>query len=215
MKQRPVRKPRAVANLGHGTGCRRGGTAAAPGLPRRDERRRPQPRHPRGAVRHAGQGARGRAREDQERADRNLVVEIRGGTYPVTETLAFGPEDSGTDRFSITWAAAPGEKGCSTAGGGSAAGRRARTRSGPRYSRRRRPARGIPASSSSTVGGPSGPARPTRAGAKGNRSSLSIRSRRPAHRHSHNHGRRQRRLRLAPRGRVRPGEDRGRPGRVG
>ena len=41
---------------------------------------------------------------------KDLVVEIRGGTYPVTETLTFGPEDSGTERFSITYAAAPGEK---------------------------------------------------------------------------------------------------------
>ncbi len=41
---------------------------------------------------------------------KDLVVEIRGGTYPVTETLTFGPEDSGTEKFSITYAAAPGEK---------------------------------------------------------------------------------------------------------
>ena len=41
---------------------------------------------------------------------KDIVVEIRGGTYPVTETLTFGPEDSGTEKFSITYAAAPGEK---------------------------------------------------------------------------------------------------------
>jgi len=41
---------------------------------------------------------------------KNLVVEIRGGTYPVTETLTFGPDDSGTEKFSITYAATPGEK---------------------------------------------------------------------------------------------------------
>ncbi len=41
---------------------------------------------------------------------RDIVVQIRGGTYPVTETLIFGPEDSGTEKFSITYAAAPGEK---------------------------------------------------------------------------------------------------------
>ena len=29
---------------------------------------------------------------------KNLVVEIRGGTYPVTETLTFGPEDSGKEK---------------------------------------------------------------------------------------------------------------------
>jgi len=41
---------------------------------------------------------------------RDILVEIRGGTYPVTETLTFGPEDSGTEKFSITYAAAPGEQ---------------------------------------------------------------------------------------------------------
>ncbi len=41
---------------------------------------------------------------------KDLLVEIRGGTYPLTETLTFGPEDSGTEKFSITYAAAPGEK---------------------------------------------------------------------------------------------------------
>jgi hypothetical protein len=42
--------------------------------------------------------------------DHNVVVSIRGGVYPITETLVFGPEDSGTDKHSITYAAAPGEK---------------------------------------------------------------------------------------------------------
>ena len=46
----------------------------------------------------------------KEGLTKDLVVEIRGGTYPVTETQTFGPEDSGTDKFSITYAAAPGEK---------------------------------------------------------------------------------------------------------
>ncbi|MEI6972508.1 MAG: right-handed parallel beta-helix repeat-containing protein, partial [bacterium] len=41
---------------------------------------------------------------------KDILVEIRGGTYPVTETLTFGPEDSGTEKYSITYAAAPGEK---------------------------------------------------------------------------------------------------------
>ncbi len=41
---------------------------------------------------------------------RDLLVLVRGGTYPQTETLAFGPEDSGTERYSITYAAAPGER---------------------------------------------------------------------------------------------------------
>jgi len=40
----------------------------------------------------------------------NILVVIRGGTYRQTETLTLGPEDSGTDRFSITYAANPGEK---------------------------------------------------------------------------------------------------------
>jgi hypothetical protein len=41
---------------------------------------------------------------------KDIVVELRGGTYPLTETLTFGPEDSGTEKFSVTYAAAPGEK---------------------------------------------------------------------------------------------------------
>jgi hypothetical protein len=40
----------------------------------------------------------------------NVLVVIRGGTYHQTETLAFGSEDSGTNKFSITYAASPGEK---------------------------------------------------------------------------------------------------------
>ncbi|MBN1341239.1 MAG: right-handed parallel beta-helix repeat-containing protein [Phycisphaerae bacterium] len=57
----------------------------------------------------------GRARDEVRKRiagglDRDIVVLIRGGTYPQTETLAFGPEDSGTDTHSITYAAAPGEK---------------------------------------------------------------------------------------------------------
>jgi len=40
----------------------------------------------------------------------NVLVLIRGGIYQQTETLTFGPEDSGTDKFSITYAASPGEK---------------------------------------------------------------------------------------------------------
>ena len=42
--------------------------------------------------------------------DHDVVVQIRGGVYPQTETLVFGPEDSGTEKHSITYAAAPGEK---------------------------------------------------------------------------------------------------------
>ncbi|MCX7803983.1 MAG: right-handed parallel beta-helix repeat-containing protein [Planctomycetota bacterium] len=42
--------------------------------------------------------------------DRDVTVLIRGGTYRLKEPLAFGPEDSGTDRHTITYAAAPGER---------------------------------------------------------------------------------------------------------
>lgn len=41
---------------------------------------------------------------------KDLLVQIRGGIYPQTAGLKFGPDDSGTARFSITFAAAPGEK---------------------------------------------------------------------------------------------------------
>ena len=40
----------------------------------------------------------------------NVTVLLHGGTYELPETLAFGPEDSGTEPFAITYAAAPGEK---------------------------------------------------------------------------------------------------------
>ena len=40
----------------------------------------------------------------------NVVVLIRGGAYPQTKTLVFGPEDSGNQKHSITYAAVPGEK---------------------------------------------------------------------------------------------------------
>jgi len=42
--------------------------------------------------------------------EHDVLVLIRGGVYPLAETLAFGPEDSGTEKHSITYAAAPGEK---------------------------------------------------------------------------------------------------------
>ena len=42
--------------------------------------------------------------------DKDILVRIHAGTYPVLETLTFGPADSGTETFSITYAAAPGEK---------------------------------------------------------------------------------------------------------
>ena len=40
----------------------------------------------------------------------DVLVLIRGGTYRLPQPLVFGPEDSGTDRHTITYAAWPGEK---------------------------------------------------------------------------------------------------------
>lgn len=40
----------------------------------------------------------------------DITVLIRGGTYWLKEPLVFGPEDSGTEQFAITYAAAPGER---------------------------------------------------------------------------------------------------------
>ncbi|MFH0983714.1 MAG: right-handed parallel beta-helix repeat-containing protein [Planctomycetota bacterium] len=42
--------------------------------------------------------------------DKPITVFVRGGTYYLKQPLLFGPEDSGTEKFSITYAAAPGEK---------------------------------------------------------------------------------------------------------
>jgi hypothetical protein len=41
---------------------------------------------------------------------RNVLVLIRGGIYEQATTLDFGPQDSGTEKYSITYAAYPGEK---------------------------------------------------------------------------------------------------------
>jgi hypothetical protein len=40
----------------------------------------------------------------------DVLVLIRGGTYQQTDTLLFGSDDSGTEKYSITYAAYPGEK---------------------------------------------------------------------------------------------------------
>ena len=40
----------------------------------------------------------------------SITVFLRGGIYELTEPLTFGPEDSGTEAFAITYAAFPGEK---------------------------------------------------------------------------------------------------------
>jgi len=42
--------------------------------------------------------------------DAPVTVLVRGGTYELAEPLAFGPEDSGTDKCPVTYAACPGEK---------------------------------------------------------------------------------------------------------
>jgi len=42
--------------------------------------------------------------------DHDILVLIRGGTYEQAEALVFGPEDSGTEKYSITYAACPGEE---------------------------------------------------------------------------------------------------------
>ncbi len=42
--------------------------------------------------------------------DSDLNVLIRGGTYPIEETLSFGPHDSGTAEHAVTYAASPGEQ---------------------------------------------------------------------------------------------------------
>ena len=41
---------------------------------------------------------------------KDVLVLVRGGTYRITEAIDFGPEDSGTEKHAITYAAAPGEK---------------------------------------------------------------------------------------------------------
>ena len=87
---------------------------------------------------------------------KDIVVEIRGGTYPVTETLTFGPEDSGTEKFSITYAAAREKRWCSAAGGRSAAGRRAPARSGRWNCRKSKPGGGTSGNCLSTAGDGSG-----------------------------------------------------------
>jgi hypothetical protein len=40
----------------------------------------------------------------------DVRVSIHGGVYSLIETLTFGPEDSGTEKYSITYAAAPGDE---------------------------------------------------------------------------------------------------------
>jgi hypothetical protein len=46
----------------------------------------------------------------KERADRDIVVRLRGGTYRLAETVVFSLEDSAAAGHTITYAAYPGEK---------------------------------------------------------------------------------------------------------
>jgi len=39
-----------------------------------------------------------------------VAVQLRGGKYYVTAPVVFGPQDSGTEQYPITYAAFPGEK---------------------------------------------------------------------------------------------------------
>lgn len=39
----------------------------------------------------------------------NVLIWIGGGIYTLSETLVLGPEDSGNDKYSVTWAGIPGE----------------------------------------------------------------------------------------------------------
>ena len=45
----------------------------------------------------------------------DIVVQIAGGGYPQAKTLTFGPEDS-AEGFTVTYAAAPGQKVLLTGG---------------------------------------------------------------------------------------------------
>jgi len=40
----------------------------------------------------------------------NILVILRGGTYSISNTLTFGPGDSGNEKYSVTYSAYPGEK---------------------------------------------------------------------------------------------------------
>lgn len=46
----------------------------------------------------------------KEKKKRDITVVFRGGTYALTETVVFGPEDSGSESQVITYAAYPGEE---------------------------------------------------------------------------------------------------------
>ena len=55
--------------------------------------------------------ARNAVREENRTGQKaDITVFLRGGTYELKEPLVLGPEDSGTDKFSVTYRAYPGEK---------------------------------------------------------------------------------------------------------
>ncbi len=49
-------------------------------------------------------------RKIAEGLNKDILVILRGGTYPITDALSFGPEDSGNEEYSITYSVFPGEK---------------------------------------------------------------------------------------------------------
>jgi len=48
--------------------------------------------------------------------DRDIVIAVRGGTYALTETLVFGPQDSGSPQARVIYEAYPGETPVITGG---------------------------------------------------------------------------------------------------
>ena len=92
----------------------------------------------------------------------DVLVLIHGGTYQLTNTLVFGPDDSGTEKYPITYAAYPGEK-VVLSGGRRITGMEERPQAtfGRRRYRRSRSATGTSANCSSTARAPSAPECPT------------------------------------------------------
>jgi hypothetical protein len=55
-------------------------------------------------------GARDKVRSLTTGMSDDIVVNLRGGTYRLTEPLTFAPQDSGTGGYKVIWQAQPGEK---------------------------------------------------------------------------------------------------------
>jgi hypothetical protein len=55
-------------------------------------------------------GARDKVRSSVSGMNGDIVVNLRGGTYRLTEPLTLGPQDSGTGGHKVIWQAQPGEK---------------------------------------------------------------------------------------------------------